>query len=69
MPGALDPVEARRFAEHLPTCRACQLTVTELQPAAQALQTLSSLEPPEQLAVDTLAKIRRAASQTRQSRR
>jgi anti-sigma factor RsiW len=32
--GALDPGDAERFARHLPTCRACQLAVAELEPAA-----------------------------------
>jgi hypothetical protein len=39
--GALDAVDVRRFAEHLLTCRACQLTVADLQPAARALLTAS----------------------------
>jgi hypothetical protein len=62
--GVLDPAEARRFAEHLLTCRVCQLTVTELQPAARALLTLSSLEASEHLPVVTMARIRQASSQT-----
>jgi anti-sigma factor RsiW len=33
--GALDPGDAERFAQHFPTCRACQLTVAELEPAAR----------------------------------
>lgn len=32
---ALDPGDAERFARHLPTCRACQLAVAELEPAAR----------------------------------
>jgi len=32
--GALDPGDAGQFARHLPTCRACQLTVADLEPAA-----------------------------------
>jgi hypothetical protein len=32
--GALDPGDAERFARHLPTCRACQLAVADLEPAA-----------------------------------
>jgi hypothetical protein len=31
----LDPGDAERFARHLPTCRACQLTVVELEPASR----------------------------------
>ena len=59
--GALDPVEARNFAEHLPSCPACRLAVGELQPAARALLSLPSLQPPENLAAATLARIRRIA--------
>ena len=67
--GALDAVEARNFAEHLLTCPACQLAVTELQPAARALLALPSLRPPEPLAVATLARVRQAASRSRRSAR
>jgi anti-sigma factor RsiW len=45
--GALDAVEARNFAEHLLTCRACHLAVADLQPAARALLALPSPRPPE----------------------
>jgi anti-sigma factor RsiW len=38
---ALDPGDAGRFARHLPTCRACQLTVAELGPAARILLSTS----------------------------
>jgi hypothetical protein len=61
--GALDPVEARNFAEHLLGCRACRLAVDELQAAARALLALSSLQPPKRLAAATLARVRRTASQ------
>jgi hypothetical protein len=61
--GALDPVEARNFAEHLLGCRACRLAVDELQAAARALLALSPLQPPERLAATTLARVRRAANQ------
>jgi hypothetical protein len=64
---ALDAVEARNFAGHLPTCRACRLAVADLQPAARALLALPSLQPPEHLAVATLARVRQAASRTRGS--
>jgi hypothetical protein len=61
---ALDAVETRRFAEHLLTCRACRMTVAELQPAAGALLALSSLRPPEHLAAATLARVKQTASRT-----
>jgi anti-sigma factor RsiW len=32
--GALDPGDSEQFARHLPTCRACQLAVADLGPAA-----------------------------------
>jgi hypothetical protein len=47
----------------------CQLTVAKLQPAARALLTLSSLQPPEHLAATALARLRQAASRTRRSPR
>ena len=40
---ALDPGDAERFAQHLPTCRACRLTVAELQPAARILLSAAPL--------------------------
>ena len=61
--GALDPVEARDFAEHLLGCRPCRLAVDELQAAGRALLAWSSLQPPERLAAATLARVRRTASQ------
>ena len=60
--GALDPVEARRFAEHLLSCRACRLAVDEFQPTAWALLTHSALQPPGHLAAATLARVRRTAA-------
>lgn len=63
--GALDAMTAQRFAEHLPNCRACRVTIAELQPAAQALLTHSPPQPPEHLAAATLARVRQAASRTR----
>jgi hypothetical protein len=39
--GALDPGDAERFAQHLPSCRACQLTVAELKPAARIFLSTS----------------------------
>jgi hypothetical protein len=53
--GVLDAIDARRFAGHLLTCRACQLTAGDLQPAARALMTPSPLQPPGHLALATLA--------------
>jgi anti-sigma factor RsiW len=67
--GALDAVEARNFAAHLLTCRACQLAVAELQPAARALLARPSLQPPEHLTVATLARVRQAASRSQRSAR
>lgn len=67
--GALDAVEARNFAEHLPTCRACRLAVAELRPAARALLALPSLEPPGRLTAATLARVRQAASRSQRSAR
>jgi hypothetical protein len=63
----LDAVETRRFAKHLLTCRACQITVAELRPAARALLALSSLQPPEHLAAATLARVQQTASRTQRS--
>ena len=53
--GALDSVGAWRFAEHLLTCLACQMTVAELQPAALVLLARRPLQPPEHLAMAALA--------------
>lgn len=39
--GALDPGDTGRFAQHLPACRACQLTVAELEPAARIFLSTS----------------------------
>jgi|GEM_PF-3775053 len=39
--GALDPGYAERFAQHLPTCRACRLAVAELEPAARIFLSTS----------------------------
>ena len=48
---ALDPAEAGLFAEHLLACRACQLTVTELEPAARALLTRADIPGRPRLSV------------------
>ena len=50
--GALNADDAWRFTEHLLTCRACQLTVAELQPAARVLLALPPLQPPEAISRD-----------------
>jgi hypothetical protein len=39
--GALDSGDAERFAQHLPTCDACQRTVAELEPAARIFVSTS----------------------------
>ncbi len=65
--GALDAVDVRRFAEHLLTCRACQLTVADLQPAARALLTASALQPPGHLAAATMARVWQIVGRTRGS--
>lgn len=67
--GALDAGDAGRFAEHLLTCQACELTVAELQPAAQALLALSPLQPPEHLAVAAWARFRQPTGRTQRSAR
>jgi hypothetical protein len=65
--GALDASGTWRFAEHLLTCLACQMTVAELQPAALALLATSPLRPPEHLAASALARVRQAARRTQLS--
>lgn len=57
--GALDPDDAEFFADHLLTCKDCQLAVAELEPAGQLL----GMRPPASLGATTLARIRQAASQ------
>jgi anti-sigma factor RsiW len=65
---ALDPDETERFAGHLASCRACQRTVSELDPAGHILLATSPVpRPSAQLAATTLARVRRAAAQTRRS--
>lgn len=67
---ALDPGDAERFARHLPSCRACQLTVAELEPAGRMLLATSPVpQPSARLAATTLARVREAAAQTRRSSR
>jgi hypothetical protein len=61
--GALDGVDSRHFAAHLITCRACQITVAELQHAARALLALPPLRPPGHLAADALARVRQYATE------
>jgi anti-sigma factor RsiW len=60
--GALEAADARRFADHLPACRACREAAAELQPAAEALLALSLDQPPRHLAATTLARVQRAAA-------
>jgi anti-sigma factor RsiW len=62
---ALDATDALRFAEHLLTCRACQLAVADLQPTARALLGALATRPPENLATATLARVRQAAARSR----
>jgi hypothetical protein len=38
---ALGPADAERFGQHLPTCRACRLSVAELAPAARIFLSTS----------------------------
>jgi Putative zinc-finger len=57
--GALDPGDAEFFADHLLSCKDCQLTVAELEPAGRLL----ARRPPASLRVMTLARVRQAASQ------
>jgi hypothetical protein len=45
---ALDPGDAERFAQHLPACRACRLTVAELEPAARIFLSTSPQARPGQ---------------------
>jgi anti-sigma factor RsiW len=60
--GALDPGDAERFARHLASCRICQVTVAELEPAGQMLLATSPVPGPSpQLAAATLARVRQAA--------
>jgi anti-sigma factor RsiW len=68
--GALDPGDAERFAQHLPTCGACQRTVADLEPAGRMLlATAPEPRPSARLAATTLARVREAAAQTRRSHR
>lgn len=67
---ALDPVDAERFAWHLASCRACQLTVSELQSPGQILLANSRVpRPSERLAATTLARVRHVAANSRRSPR
>ena len=56
---ALDPGDAERFAEHLQTCRRCQLAVRELELPGRLLNARWP-RPPARLAVATLARVRAA---------
>ena len=67
---ALDPGDTERFARHLVSCRACQLTVSELEPAGRVLLATSPApRPSARLAATTMARVRQAAAQTRRSPR
>lgn len=60
--GALDPGDAERFAQHLASCRACQVAVAELEPAGQLLLATSPVPGPSaRLEASTLARVRQAA--------
>jgi anti-sigma factor RsiW len=68
--GALDPGDAERFAQHLPSCRPCQRTVAELEPTGRMFRdTAPEPRPSSRLAATTMAKARQAAPQTRRSHR
>ncbi len=68
--GALDPGDAERFARHLRACRACQLTVAELEPAGRMfLATSAAPRPSARQTATTLARVRRAAAQAGRSPR
>jgi anti-sigma factor RsiW len=62
---ALDAADALRFAEHLPTCRACQLAVADLRPTARTLLRRPATWPPEHLAAVTMARVRQAVAGSR----
>jgi hypothetical protein len=64
--GALDPGDAERFAQHLSSCRACQLTVAELEPAGRLLLATSPVGPSARLAAATLARVRQRQQRLRQ---
>ena len=68
--GALDPGDAERFAQHLSSCRLCQRTVAELEPAGRMfLAAAPEPRPSSRLAATTMARVRQAAAQTRRSHR
>jgi anti-sigma factor RsiW len=68
--GALDPGDAERFAQHLPSCRRCQRTVAELEPTGRLfVATAPEPRPSSRVAANTMARVRQAAAQTRRSHR
>ena len=61
--GALDPGDAERFARHLRSCPACQLTVAELDLAGRMFLASSAMpRPSSRLAATTMARVREAAA-------
>jgi anti-sigma-K factor RskA len=65
--GVLDPADAGRFAEHLPSCPDCRAAVAELRSTAGILQTAAPAAlPPPDLQERTLARVRQAAAQAGQ---
>ena len=73
--GVLEPEDADRFAEHLPSCADCRAVVEEFGPAARMLATAAQAEPaltvlpPADLEARTLAAVAQAASATRRTDR
>jgi predicted anti-sigma-YlaC factor YlaD len=74
--GVLEPEDADRFAEHLPSCADCRAVVAEFSPAARMLATAAHAEPPLSVMPDTvlppadlqartLAAVAQAAAATR----
>jgi anti-sigma-K factor RskA len=74
--GVLEPEDADRFAEHLPSCADCRAVVAEFSPAARMLATAAHAErplsvmpdtvlPPADLQARTLAAVAQAAAATR----
>ena len=65
--GALDPVNAKRFAEHAPSCATCQANVSELEPLARLFRDSvtevkpTAVKPPVDLRRRTLARVEWAA--------
>jgi Putative zinc-finger len=62
---ALEPDDAERFSAHLFGCRTCQLTVEELETAAQLLLGSGVPPPPADLELATMDRVRQAARRLR----